>query len=255
MLNRLLGESAQIRNVRDMVEALSLITADVTVLIQGESGTGKALLARIIHETGPRSGGPFISVDRTVADLNVLELQLFGQERSAFTGAHQLRIGKFEAANQGTIFLGEIGDLHPALQGKLLHVLEDGQFSRVGGRSTIKVDVRVITATNQDLEQAVRAGRLREDLYYRLNTVRIVLPPLRERSGDVVILAEHFLAEACERSHRPVKWLTADAQAALVRHYWPGNVRELQNMMRRAVVLIEESVITADLLGLEEPPR
>ena len=166
---------------------------DVTVLICGETGTGKDVVARAIHDASVRQSGPFVKVNCAAVPRELLESELFGHERGAFTGAHQLKIGKFEAADRGTIFLDEIGDLHPALQGKLLHVLQDGQFSRVGGRSTVKVDVRVLAATNQDLEQAVAAGRFREDLYYRLNVIQIVVPPLRERPEEIPILAEYFI--------------------------------------------------------------
>jgi len=249
MLVRLLGESAKIRELRDMIPVVPFF--DVAVLIQGERGTGKALVARIIHEIGPRSGGPFMRFDCAVADPNLLEVELFGHACRAFTGAHQLKIGKLEAANRGTIFLDEIGDLQPALQGKLVHVLEHRQFSRVGERSNVKIDVRVIAATNQDLERAIRAGEFREDLFYRLNVVSIKLPPLRERGGwDVVVLAEHFLAELCARSHLPLKTLTADAQAALMRYHWPGNVRELRSIVERAALLSDARFITVDALGM-----
>src|SRR5262249_52781153 len=154
---------------------------DVTVLVTGETGTGKEVVARALHYSGARRNGPFVKVNCAAVARDLLESELFGHERGAFTGAHQLKIGKFEAAKQGTIFLDEIGDLHPALQGKLLHVLEDSQFSRVGGRSNIKIDVRVVAATNQDLERAVAAGQFREDLFYRLNVVHVKVPPLRER--------------------------------------------------------------------------
>src|SRR5205823_5534500 len=169
-----LWSGARMQEVRDVIEQAARV--DVTVLVTGETGTGKELVARAIHYLGARRNGPFVKVNCAAVARELLESELFGHERGAFTGAHQLKVGKFEAANEGTIFLDEIGDLHPALQGKLLHVLQDGQFSRVGGRSTIKVDVRVLAATNQNLEQAVAAGRFRDDLYYRLNVVQIVVP-------------------------------------------------------------------------------
>src|SRR5262245_51842654 len=186
-----LWRSAKMREVREIIAQTA--SADVTVLITGETGTGKGLIARAVHHLGGRRDGPFVKVNCAAVARELLESEMFGHERGAFTGAHQLKIGKFEAADQGTIFLDEIGDLHPALQGKLLHVLEDGQFSRVGGRSNIKVDVRVLAATNQNLEQAVAEGRFREDLYYRLNVVRIVVPPLRERAEEIRPLINYFI--------------------------------------------------------------
>src|SRR6266545_2148336 len=178
------------QDVHDVIAEAALI--DVTVLITGETGTGKAVVARAIHYLGARRAGPFVKVNCAAVARELLESELFGHERGAFTGAHQLKIGKFESANHGTMFLDEIGDLHPALQAKLLHVLQDGEFSRVGGRSTIKVDVRIIAATNQDLEKAVAAGHFREDLYYRLNVIQIVVPPLRERPEEIPRLVNYF---------------------------------------------------------------
>jgi two-component system nitrogen regulation response regulator GlnG len=228
MVNRLVGESARIREVRDLLQEISGI--NFSVLIQGESGTGKALVAHIIHETGPRSRGPFRRFDCAVVAPN---------------------LQKFETANHGTIFLERIDRLPVTAQGRLLHVLEEGTLLATHGeRGTIQVDVRVVAATDQDLERTVAAGQFREDLYYRLNVVPIMLPPLRERRGDVVMLAEHFLAEACERFQRPLKWLTADAQAALVQHHWPGNVRELRRMVERAARLTDAPAISAEALGL-----
>ncbi len=186
-----LWRSPKTQEVRQIIEQTARI--NVTVLITGETGTGKDLVARAIHQASARRARPFVKVNCAAVPRELLESELFGYERGAFTGAHQLKIGKFESADQGTIFLDEIGDLHPALQGKLLHVLQDGQFSRVGGRSTVKVDVRVLAATNQDLERAVVGGQFREDLYYRLNVIQIVVPPLRERSEEIPLLAEYFL--------------------------------------------------------------
>jgi transcriptional regulator with PAS, ATPase and Fis domain len=212
-------------------------SADVTVLVTGETGTGKGVIARAVHRLGSRRSGPFVKVNCAAVARELLESELFGHERGAFTGAHQLKIGKFEAANRGTIFLDEIGDLHPALQGKLLHVLEDGQFSRVGGRSSLKVDVRVLAATNQDLERAVAAGQFREDLFYRLNVVRIVAPPLRERPEEIPFLVEYFVRRYAKLFGREGFVVPPPLIEALTRHRFPGNVRELENTIKRMIVL------------------
>jgi two-component system response regulator AtoC len=211
--------------------------ADVTVLILGETGTGKDLVARGIHQLGVRQDGPFVKVNCAAVPRELLESELFGHERGAFTGAHQLKIGKFESANRGTIFLDEIGDLHPALQGKLLHVLQDGQFSRVGGRSTINVNVRVLAATNQNLEQAVAAGRFRDDLYYRLNVIQIVVPALRERPEEIPLLAQYFVERYAKLFQQNDFQLPAETLQRLTRYRYPGNVRELENIIKRMIVL------------------
>src|SRR6266851_3556794 len=211
--------------------------ADVTVLICGETGTGKDLVARAIHEFGVRRAGPFVKVNCAAVPRELLESELFGHERGAFTGAHQLKLGKFESADHGTIFLDEIGDLHPALQGKLLHVLQDGQFSRVGGRSTIKVDVRVLAATNQNLDKAVAAGRFRDDLYYRLNVIQIVVPALRERPEEIPLLAQYFVERYAKLFQHQAFQLPAETVQRLMRYRYPGNVRELENIIKRMIVL------------------
>jgi transcriptional regulator with PAS, ATPase and Fis domain len=230
-----LWTSPPMQEVCDVIRQTAPI--DVTVLVTGETGTGKDVVARAVHHLGSRHNGPFVKVNCAAVARDLLESELFGHERGAFTGAHQLKIGKFEAANRGTIFLDEIGDLHPALQGKLLHVLEDGQFSRVGGRSNIKVDVRVIAATNQNLEQAVAAGLFREDLFYRLNVVRIAVPPLRERAEEIPHLA-HYFVERYSRLFRRLGFsVPAETMYRLVRHSFPGNVRELENTIKRMIVL------------------
>ena len=230
-----LWRSAKMREVREII--LQAARVDVTVLICGETGTGKDLVARAIHDESVRQSGPFVKVNCAAVPRELLESELFGHERGAFTGAHQLKIGKFEAADRGTIFLDEIGDLHPALQGKLLHVLQDGQFSRVGGRSTIKVDVRVLAATNQDLEQAVAAARFREDLYYRLNVIQIMVPPLRERLDEIPVLAEYFMERYSRLFRRESIPLPTETVQRLIQHRFPGNVRELENMIKRMIVL------------------
>ena len=230
-----LWRSPRMSEVREIIEQAARV--DVTVLICGETGTGKDVVARAVHEASVRQSGPFVKVNCAAVPRELLESELFGHERGAFTGAHQLKIGKFEAADRGTIFLDEIGDLHPALQGKLLHVLQDGQFSRVGGRSTLKVDVRVLAATNQDLEQAVAASRFREDLYYRLNVIQILVPPLRERPEEIAVLAEYFMRRYSQLFRRESLRLPPETVQRLLHHRFPGNVRELENMIKRMIVL------------------
>jgi two-component system, NtrC family, response regulator AtoC len=230
-----LWASPRMQEVREIIAQAAPI--DVTVLITGETGTGKELVARAVHHLGTRRNGPFVKVNCAAVARELLESELFGHERGAFTGAHQLKIGKFEAANQGTIFLDEIGDLHPALQGKLLHVLEDGQYSRVGGRSNIKVDVRVLAATNQNLERAVAAGQFREDLFYRLNVVRIVVPPLRERREEIPLLARYFVDRYARLFQRQGFAVPFETMQRFVRHSFPGNVRELENTIKRMIVM------------------
>jgi len=250
-----LWRSAKMREVREII--LQAARVDVTVLICGETGTGKDLVARAIHDESVRQSGPFVKVNCAAVPRELLESELFGHERGAFTGAHQLKIGKFEAADRGTIFLDEIGDLHPALQGKLLHVLQDGQFSRVGGRSTIKVDVRVLAATNQDLEQAVAAARFREDLYYRLNVIQIMVPPLRERLDEIPVLAEYFMERYSRLFRRESIPLPTETVQRLIQHRFPGNVRELENMIKRMIVLgdplLRRSLLPGSTAGTEEP--
>ena len=234
-----------------MQEVLKIIKqtaqVDITVLICGETGTGKDLVARAIHHLSSRQRRPFVKVNCAAVPRELLESELFGHERGAFTGAHQLKIGKFESADHGTIFLDEIGDLHPALQAKLLHVLQDGEFSRVGGKSTIKVDVRIIAATNQDLEQAVAAGRFREDLYYRLNVVQIVVPPLRERSEEIPLLVNYFTQRYSRLFKRQGFSLPTKVMERLLQHSYPGNVRELENVVKRMIVLNDPLLARATL--------
>ncbi len=230
-----LWRSPRMAEVQDIIERAA--QADVTVLITGDTGTGKDLVARAIHHLSFRQHRPYIKVNCAAVPRDLLESELFGHERGAFTGAHQLKLGKFEAANHGTIFLDEIGDLHPALQGKLLHALQDGEFSRVGGKSAIKVDVRVLAATNQDLERAVAAGRFREDLYYRLNVIQIAVPPLRERREEIPLLAEYFIQRYSKAFRREGFAIPPLAMERLLHHSYPGNVRELENLVKRMIVL------------------
>ncbi len=224
-----------------MLEARQIIReaarVDVTVLVTGETGTGKELVARAIHHFSSRRAGPFVKVNCAAMPRELLESELFGYERGAFTGAHKLKIGKFEAAHRGTIFLDEIGDLHPALQAKLLHVLQDGEFSRIGAKSTLSVDVRVLAATNQDLEKAVAEGRFREDLYYRLNVIHVLVPPLRERATEIPLLANYFLERYAKLYGRDGFTVPLSVMERLTRHRYPGNVRELENLIKRMIVL------------------
>src|SRR6058998_764438 len=215
---------------------------DVTVVVTGETGTGKELVAHAIHHFSARRAGPFIKVNCAAMPRDLLESELFGYERGAFTGAHKLKIGKFEAAHRGTIFLDEIGDLHPALQAKLLHVLQDGEFSRIGGKSTLSVDVRVLAATNQDLERAVAEGRFREDLYYRLNVIHVLVPPLRERAAEIPILANYFVERYAKLYRRNGFAIPSSVMDRLMRHRYPGNVRELENLIKRMIVLDDPSL-------------
>jgi DNA-binding NtrC family response regulator len=225
-----------------------------TILIQGESGTGKELLARAIHAESPRSAGAFVAVSCAALAETLLESELFGHEKGAFTGAAGRRKGKFEAADGGTLFLDEIGDISPKLQLDLLRVLETRRFDRLGGNETVEVDVRIIAATNRDLARAVREGRFREDLYYRLNVIPITLPPLRERREDLPLLVEHILEQLGIEMGRRIDGLSAEGMRLLLAHHWPGNVRELRNVLERAAVVAPGHLIEGADLGLVVPP-
>ena len=227
-----------------------LAGANVTVLLLGESGTGKEALARALHDLGPRAKQPFVAINCGAIPENLLESELFGYERGAFTGAHKQTPGRIETAHKGTLFLDEIGDLPHQLQVKLLRFLQDQRVERIGGRSPIQVDVRVVSATNQMLSSQVDAGSFRSDLFYRLNSITLRVPPLRERAGDAVLLARYFLAMFNKEFARAIKGLSDDAVASLSAHGWPGNVRELENRMKRAVVMSEGKLITAADLEL-----
>ena len=230
----LLDGSAGMRAIRAMVE--SIADTDATVLLRGESGVGKDLVAHALHAASRRCNGPFIKVNCAAIPPGLLESELFGHEKGAFTGAHRRKPGQFEYANTGTIYLDEIADLPLALQAKLLHVLQDLRFSRVGGHGMIEVDIRVVSATNRDLELALVRGEFREDLYYRLNVVEIRIPPLRERKEEILALAARFLKKFNEQ-YRRNKALSAETTARLLEYSWRGNVRELENIIRRIVVL------------------
>jgi two-component system response regulator HydG len=232
---RVIGSSPAFQRLKTLVEQVAESSA--TVLVQGESGTGKELVARTIHERSPRRGGPFVAVNCAALPETLLESELFGYEKGAFTGAAGRKEGRFELADGGTLFLDEVSDLSPLTQPKILRVLQEGEFERVGGTRTIRVDVRVVAATNQDLAQMVREKRFREDLYYRLNVITINVPPLRERREDVRLLAEHFLRIYAAKNNRRLEGFTDEALRRLEGHSWPGNVRELENVVERGVVL------------------
>src|SRR5438477_10546736 len=231
-----LDGSAQMRAIRTVIQ--NIAEPDATVLIRGESGVGKDLVARAIHAASTRRVGPFVKVNCAAIPDELLESELFGHEKGAFTGAHRRKPGQFEYANTGTLFLDEIAELPLALQAKLLHVLHDFRFTRVGGNGVIDVDARVIAATNRDLERAIDRGEFREDLYYRLNVVEIRIPPLRERREEISLLASAFLSRFNEQYGR-AKQLSSETMARLTEHSWSGNVRELENVIRRMVVLTD----------------
>jgi two-component system NtrC family response regulator len=239
---------------RRMEEALNLVKrvaqSPATVLILGESGTGKELIARAIHYSSLRKEKPFVKVNCAALPENLLESELFGHEKGAFTGAVGRRVGRFEQADQGTIFLDEIGDLSPALQSKLLRILQEKEFERVGSSQTIKVDVRFISATNRNLEEAIQKGTFREDLYYRFNVVTITLPPLRERKEDIPPLVEHFLKKYSRENNKAVVSVTKEAKDLLMNYNYPGNIRELETIIERAVVLCRGDTITKQDLPL-----
>jgi two-component system response regulator AtoC len=241
----LFAHSERMAEVQDLVERVA--DTDVTVLIRGESGTGKELVARALYASSLRRDKPFVKVNCAALPTELLESELFGFERGAFTGAIQHKPGKFEFANHGTMFLDEIGDMSFPLQAKLLQVLQDGEFSRLGGKHDVKVDVRVIAATNRDLEQMVTGGLFREDLFFRLNVVCINLPSLRERREEIPILCEHFLKKYSVQYHKPYSEVSQETLRLLMDYDWPGNVRELENLIKRTVVLGTEAAIRKEL--------
>jgi len=240
----LIGQAPAMQEVFRSIGRLA--KSSMTVLITGESGTGKELVARALHEHSPRSDQPFVALNTSAIAAELLESELFGHERGAFTGAESRRIGRFEQANGGTLFLDEIGDMSPALQTRLLRVLAESEFYRVGGQASIKVNVRVIAATNQDLARAVSDGRFREDLYHRLNVMRINTPPLRHRRQDIPTLINHYLADAGKELGARAKTINSDALDMLQSYDWPGNVRQVVNATRRLTVTAPGGVITAD---------
>ncbi len=247
--DQLVGRSPMMRRVYERVRQVADTTA--TVLITGESGTGKELIARAIHRQGARRDRPFVAVNCAALPAELVESELFGHERGAFTGAHARKLGKFEVAHTGTLFLDEVGTLRFDLQPKLLRALQEREIERVGGSRAIRVDVRIIAASNMDLRQAVSVGRFREDLFYRLHVVPIVVPPLRDRRDDVAPLARHFLAKYARQFGKAVTDVSPGALDALERYHWPGNVRELENIVARSVALTSEAVVQLDQIPLD----
>ena len=241
-LEQLVGASQPIQEVMEFVQKVA--DSDSTVMIQGESGTGKELVARMLHFNSFRKDRPLVPVNCGAIPENLLESELFGHEKGAFTGATHSRMGRFELANGGTIFLDEIGEMSLPLQVKLLRVLQEREFERVGGSRTIHVDVRIVAATNQDLETLVEEKRFRKDLFYRLNVIPIVIPPLRERRSDIPLLIDHFLTRFNQSKHTEISGLAPDAIRTLTEYDWPGNIRELENMIERLVVLKKRGVLS-----------
>ncbi len=246
-MGSLVGQSKRMREIYEEIQQVSHSRA--TVLLRGESGTGKELLARAIHYNSPRADGPFVKINCAALPQTLLESELFGHEKGAFTGATASKKGRFELADGGSLFLDEIGDLPLDLQAKLLRVLQERSFERVGGTRTVEVDVRIIAATHQDLEAAITRGRFREDLYYRLNVVPVLLPPLRDRREDIPLLTEHFLAKYNRENNRKVR-ITGRALQQMVNHDWPGNVRELENCIERVVIMARRRLILPEDLLL-----
>lgn len=233
------------RPMRELFETLALVApSDATVLITGESGTGKELVANAVHQNSPRSDGPFVKVNCAALHENLLESELFGHEKGAFTGAAEQRKGRFELAHKGTLFLDEIGDMSPTTQAKILRVLQEGEFERLGGTKSIRVDVRLIAATHKDLQQMVAEGSFRQDLFFRLSVVPLELPPLRERAEDIPTLAGHFLEKYSAKNRKDIRGLHPEALDALLAYAWPGNIRELENTLERAVILCLGEQIT-----------
>jgi transcriptional regulator with GAF, ATPase, and Fis domain len=237
----MIGYSDGMKKIFDTIEKVA--SSDSTIMIYGESGTGKELVARAIHFNSERNNSPLVAVNCGAIPEELLESELFGHEKGAFTGAIRTRIGRFELANGGSIFLDEIGDMSPALQVKVLRVLQEKQFERIGGVKTLQVDVRIIAATNQDLEKAIAEKRFREDLFYRINVIPIHLPPLRERRVDIPILANHFLRKFNKLKRKTVERIAPEVMEYLLRYSWPGNVRELENLIEMIVVLKEDGDI------------
>jgi two-component system response regulator AtoC len=252
-LGELIGSSASMREVLDMIRLVA--DSSATVLIQGESGTGKELAAKTIHQTSYRRDKPFIVVDCGSLPETLLESELFGHVKGAFTGAHTAKRGLFEEADGGTIFLDEIADTTPVFQAKLLRVLQEGEIKRVGGNQPIKIDARVISATNKDLTELVKAKAFRQDLYYRLAVLPLSLPPLRDRREDIPLLVQHFVAASCKRHREPIRHVSPDVMQVFVQAPWPGNVRELQHYLERAVVTTTGPDLTCkDMVTMKSDP-
>jgi len=239
------GDSPDMQTIASVIEQVS--DSDVTVLIRGESGVGKELVARAIHQRSSRKDRPFVKVNCAALPAELLESELFGHEKGAFTGAATTRIGKFEQADTGTIFLDEIAEMKAALQAKMLHVLQDAQFTKLGSNKPINVDVRVVAATNRDLEAMMLRGEFREDLYYRLKVIEVTVPPLRERRSEITHLTQFFIDRYARRYNRPVRQLTNELQQQFMNYEWPGNIRELENMIKRIVILQDESLVIREM--------
>jgi DNA-binding NtrC family response regulator len=239
--HRIVGQSPSLEML--LAAIAKVAPSDANVLIMGESGTGKELVARSVHANSNRSAGPLVTVDCAALPPNLLETELFGHEKGAFTGAHQAKRGLLEVAHQGTLFLDEVGELSLELQTKLLRTLQERSFRHVGGERLITVDIRIISSTNRDLQAEVEQGRFRQDLLYRLNVVALVPPPLRERSGDVALLTEHFLREFSTAGGKSTSRVTPETMRLLERYHWPGNIRELRNVIERAVVLCDSNTV------------
>jgi DNA-binding NtrC family response regulator len=237
-----------------MAQVEQVAASETRVCIRGETGTGKELIARTLHEKSPRHGAPFILLNCAAIPAELMESELFGHEKGSFTGAAARHIGKFEQAHRGTLFLDEIGDVPPAIQVKLLRVLQDREFERLGGMKTLKVDVRLIAATNRDLRAALEEGTFREDLYYRLNVVPIDIPPLREHKEDIPELARFFLDRFARESHKPIQEITPEALKRLIDYHWPGNVRELENIIQRGIALSTGTVLDVADIHLDHKP-
>jgi DNA-binding NtrC family response regulator len=249
----MVSKSPKIRKLFDLIEQVGPLGS--TVLIHGETGTGKELVAQAVHAADTRRAGPFVALNCAVLNDSLLESELFGHEKGSFTGAERRKIGRFEMANGGTLLLDEIGDIPASLQAKLLRVLQSGTFERVGGTDSIHVDVRIVAATHKVLEEEVKKGHFRADLFYRLNVIRIDLPPLRERIEDIPLLAMHFLEKHCSQKGTPVTEMASDAMQALLHHNWPGNVRELENAIKAGAALANGSVLHRDDLPESVAPR
>src|SRR5438094_7815822 len=248
--DKIVGSSSALQHVLDIVKKVA--KSNTTVLIRGETGTGKELIAGATHHNSLRNTRNFVKVNCAALQENLLESELFGHEKGAFTGADKQRIGRFEQADGGTLFLDEIGDMSPSTQAKILRVLQEHEFERLGGTRTLRVDVRIIAATNRDLPAMVQSGQFREDLYYRLNVVSIETPPLRERKDDIVPLANSFIQRFSGELKKKIEGLEQDAQKLLMRYNWPGNIRELENTIERAILMAEDRSIANDDLRLGE---
>jgi two-component system response regulator AtoC len=249
----LVGQSTEMHSIFAIIDKVA--DSPTTVLITGESGTGKELVAKALHEQSSRKGEPFIKINCAAIPKNLMESELFGYEKGAFTGATSSKPGRFELANAGTLFLDEIGEIPVEMQVKLLRAIQESEFERVGGLKTIKVDVRLITATNRDLEAEIKNGNFREDLYYRLNVVPLQIPPLRKRSGDIPLLVKHIIKKFNERLKKNISGIADDALAALETHAWPGNIRELENVLERTILFCKgERIERADLQLTTNPP-